>query len=238
VTYSHRSSVAALVGELLALDPKGDPEIVAAQAILARNGTTRRSVTSRGAALAILTAQPVITARDSHDPKAPTARARPCSTRSSGSGPTSAASIPEWGQVNRIRRGKVDLPIDGGPDTLRAVYGKPGDDGRLTALAGDTFIMLVSLGPRRRPLQPEHPPVRHGDPGRLEGGTTADQAPLFVAHALQAGAVHRSAAGRQRGRDLPARVSARAARNEALLASGVADALAGAHRPRRKGPGL
>ena len=31
---------------------------------------------------------------------------------------------PEWGQLNRIRRGALDLPIDGGPDVYRAVYGR------------------------------------------------------------------------------------------------------------------
>ena len=61
VTYSLRSTVAALVGELLGLDPKGDADIAAAQAILATWDYTTK-VSSRGAALAILTAQPVITA--------------------------------------------------------------------------------------------------------------------------------------------------------------------------------
>lgn len=140
--YSHRSSVATLVGELLALDPKGDEEIIAAQAILARWDYTTK-VTSRGAALAILTAQPVITGRDSHDPKTPTPRQALLEAIKLLK--THFGRLdPEWGQVNRIRRGKVDLPIDGGPDTLRAVYGQAGDDGRLTALAGDTFIMFVS----------------------------------------------------------------------------------------------
>jgi len=142
VTYSHRSNVAAFVGELLGLDPKGDADIAAAQAILAKWDYTTK-VTSRGAALAILTAQPVITARDSHDPKAPTARQALFDTIKLLKAHFGRLD-PEWGQVNRIRRGTVDLPIDGGPDTLRAVYGKPGDDGRLTALAGDTFIMFVT----------------------------------------------------------------------------------------------
>jgi penicillin amidase/acyl-homoserine-lactone acylase len=51
---------------------------------------------------------------------------------------------PEWGVVNRIRRGAVDLPIDGGPDVYRAVYGEPQADGTLTGVAGDTLIMFVT----------------------------------------------------------------------------------------------
>ena len=50
-----------------------------------------------------------------------------------------------WGEVNRIRRGDVDLPLGGGPDTLRAVYGgyELDEAGTLTAMAGDTYVMMV-----------------------------------------------------------------------------------------------
>ena len=51
---------------------------------------------------------------------------------------------PEWGEVNRLVRGSVNLPIDGGPDTLRAIYpGEIQDDVTLHATAGDTWIALV-----------------------------------------------------------------------------------------------
>jgi len=51
---------------------------------------------------------------------------------------------PEWGEVNRIVRGGVDMPIDGGPDILRAVYPEEiREDGRLHAFAGDTYIASV-----------------------------------------------------------------------------------------------
>ncbi len=36
------------------------------------------------------------------------------------------------------------MPIDGGPDTYRAVYGVPQPDGTLTAVDGDTLIMFVT----------------------------------------------------------------------------------------------
>jgi penicillin amidase/acyl-homoserine-lactone acylase len=51
---------------------------------------------------------------------------------------------PTWGEVNRYRRGTLDLPVDGGPDVFRAVYGETQKDGTLTANGGDTFIMFVS----------------------------------------------------------------------------------------------
>lgn len=177
-TYSRRSTVAAVVGELLALDPKGNPDIVEAQGILGRWDYTTR-VTSRGAALAILTAEPVLTGRDSHDPKGPTVRAALLDTIK-GLKTHFGRLDPEWGQVNRIRRGKVDLPIDGGPDTLRAVYGRPGDDGRLTALAGDTFIMFVTWD-RNGVLSSQS--IHQFGTATLDPADPhySDQAPLFAA---------------------------------------------------------
>lgn len=53
---------------------------------------------------------------------------------------------PEWGEVNRIVRGDVSMPLDGAPDVLRAIYGDPRDvasDGVMNALAGDTHIMIA-----------------------------------------------------------------------------------------------
>jgi penicillin amidase/acyl-homoserine-lactone acylase len=51
---------------------------------------------------------------------------------------------PEWGDVNRLVRGETSLPLDGGPDTLRAVYPEGlSDDGVLRDVAGDTWIALV-----------------------------------------------------------------------------------------------
>ena len=52
-----------------------------------------------------------------------------------------------WGLAAGVAGGVIlttGLPIDGGPDTYRAVYGVAQSDGTLTASAGDTFIMFVS----------------------------------------------------------------------------------------------
>ncbi len=53
---------------------------------------------------------------------------------------------PKWGEVNRLRRGTVDLPLRGGPDTLRAIYGDFEnfvENKGLVASAGDTHIMVA-----------------------------------------------------------------------------------------------
>jgi acyl-homoserine-lactone acylase len=47
------------------------------------------------------------------------------------------------GDFQRLRRGKVDLPLCGGPETLRAIIGVTGDDGHRIANNGDGFIMAV-----------------------------------------------------------------------------------------------
>ena len=48
-----------------------------------------------------------------------------------------------WGEVNRLRRGDVDLPVGGGPDILTALYASFAEDGRLVGLNGDGHIMIV-----------------------------------------------------------------------------------------------
>lgn len=56
---------------------------------------------------------------------------------------------PTWGEVNRLRRGAFDLPVNGGPDTLRAIY-TSGDlaDGPLTASGGDSYILYADWDDR------------------------------------------------------------------------------------------
>ena len=87
---------------------------------------------------------------------------------------------PEWGQLNHIRRGAVDLPIDGGADTYRSVWGMPQKDGTLTAVAGDTFIMFVSWD-RNGVLRSDS--IHQFGSATLDASSPhyADQTPLFVA---------------------------------------------------------
>ena len=87
---------------------------------------------------------------------------------------------PEWGQINRIRRGKVDLAIDGAPDIFRAVYGVPQSDGTLTAVGGDTFIMFVTWDKNGK-LSSQS--VHQFGSATLDESSPhyADQTPLFVA---------------------------------------------------------
>jgi len=176
IAYSARSDMAKLVAFVLALDPKGDADVVAAQRLL-RTWDRRTNVESRAAALAVLTALPMaddLEAGRMPNPHGPLLAAiRSLKTHFGRIDPT-------WGQVNRIIRGKVDLAIDGGPDTYRAVYGEAQKDGRLKAMAGDTFIMFVTWD-RAGALSSES--IHQFGSATLDPHSRhyADQTPLFVA---------------------------------------------------------
>ena len=88
---------------------------------------------------------------------------------------------PEWGEVNRLVRGDVDLPISGGPDILRAIYpAAVRPDGKLHANAGDTWIALVEWDANGD----QSAEVIHQFGAATLDQTSphyADQAPLFAA---------------------------------------------------------
>jgi acyl-homoserine-lactone acylase len=50
-----------------------------------------------------------------------------------------------WGEVMRLRRGAVDLPLDGGPDLLRAIYGRRTAEGILEGIAGDAYLSAITF---------------------------------------------------------------------------------------------
>ena len=52
-----------------------------------------------------------------------------------------------WQEVNRLRRGEVDLGLGGAPDVLHAIYGDLEEDGRFRGVAGDSYIMLITWLP-------------------------------------------------------------------------------------------
>ena len=83
------------------------------------------------------------------------------------------------GDYQRLRHGPKDLPVYGGPDTLRAIYAHQGSDGRRVADNGDGFIMLVEW--------PQGHAVRSQSIHQYGAATTrrasphyADQSPRFV----------------------------------------------------------
>ena len=181
LAYSVHSNIARMIAEILATDPHGNEDLIAAQRIL-RNWDRKTDIHDRGAALAVLMG---IRAAP-EEPGGPWKEPPVLALRQ-------AMTIlkehfgrldPEWGDVNRFRRGKLDLPVDGGPDVYRAVYGKQRDDGTLTAVDGDTFIMFVTWDKNGK-LSSQS--IHQFGSATLDASSPhyADQTPLFVAMKLK-----------------------------------------------------
>jgi penicillin amidase/acyl-homoserine-lactone acylase len=175
--YSARSDEARVFAEILAVDPGKDASLAQAHDIL-RHWDAKTDVANRAAALAILTIEPLIRARlEDKAPKPPADALRETiATLKAHFGRID----PEWGQVNRLRRGALNLPIDGGPDIFRGVYGERQPDGTLTAMAGDTFVMFVTWD-KAGQLSSES--IHQFGSATLDRKSRhyADQSPLFVA---------------------------------------------------------
>jgi penicillin amidase/acyl-homoserine-lactone acylase len=184
--YSVHSDLVQLVDQVVAMDlgnEKDSGDLRQAQQILQR-WDHRTNVANHSAALAVLMGEPALRARSEikgqTQPPAPSlilAKLREAvKTLQTHFGRLD----PEWGEVNRLRRGKVNLAIDGGPDIYRAVYGVPQPDGTLTAAGGDTFIMFVSWD-KSGTLTSES--IHQFGSATLDQNSLhyADQTPLFVA---------------------------------------------------------
>ncbi|MFI2813063.1 MULTISPECIES: penicillin acylase family protein [unclassified Microbulbifer] len=90
-----------------------------------------------------------------------------------------------YGAVNRHVRGGQGWPLNGGPDTLRAVYGGPlNGAGELENRAGDGYIMVVAWDDEGRVRSRA---VHNFGSATLDHTSPhyADQAPLFAAEKLR-----------------------------------------------------
>ena len=139
--YSDKSTLRKFVNDLLLFDFE-DESLRAAQTILKQwNGDTSR--TNRAAALAVLTGVQALGAQYIEEVMSPEAAFKSSIDlllKSHG------RLDPEWGEVNRLLRGDVNVALDGAPDVLRAIYGDPKDvrdDGVMNAVAGDTHIIFA-----------------------------------------------------------------------------------------------
>jgi acyl-homoserine-lactone acylase len=175
IAYSARSEIAQMIAEVCAVDPGQDVDLKAAQGLL-KAWDRRTDIHSRAAALAVLMGTEAHHYDDRPQVKPIDALRHAITTLKTHFGRID----PEWGQVNRFRRGTYDAAIDGGPDTYRAVYGVPQKDGTLTAVDGDTFIMFVTWD-RNGQLSSES--IHQFGSATLDKTSKhyADQSPLFVA---------------------------------------------------------
>ncbi|HEY6248853.1 MAG TPA: acylase [Candidatus Angelobacter sp.] len=186
LSYSARSEEIQVVDEAIAIDAGNSDDsgdLRKAQEIL-RQWDHRTDIQNRSAALAILTTEPVLRARTEikGKPQPPSQAEIIASLREAVR--TLKAHFgrldPEWGEVNRFRRGELNLAIDGGPDVYRAVYGVQQPDGTLSAAVGDTFIMFVTWD-KAGTLTSES--IHQFGSATLDQNSRhySDQSPLFVA---------------------------------------------------------
>jgi len=177
--YHPESDLMRLVVELVAQN-SDDPLIKEAQEVL-RNWDGDTAKTSRGAALAVITGLRAW----GYEIREVEAEADPMEML----GKTARELMekynrldPEWGEINRLQRGDVDVPLDGGPDILRAIYADRdgiAKSGQMNAFAGDTHIMYADWDEAGNlDLQSVH---QYGA-ATLDKDSPhfADQAPLFA----------------------------------------------------------
>lgn len=89
-----------------------------------------------------------------------------------------------WQEVNRLRRGAVDLGLGGGPDLLHAVYGSLEEDGRFRGFVGDSYVLLVSWD--RDGTVHSYSVHQYGSATlRPDSPHYADQSPLFARRKLK-----------------------------------------------------
>jgi penicillin amidase/acyl-homoserine-lactone acylase len=86
-----------------------------------------------------------------------------------------------WGELHRLRRGTVDLPLGGGPDVLNGVNART-VDARLVGRQGDSFVMLVELGADGVRSSSIH---QYGASNRPRSPHYADQSPTYLKRTLK-----------------------------------------------------
>jgi acyl-homoserine-lactone acylase len=92
---------------------------------------------------------------------------------------------PPLGDLVRLRQGKLDLPVDGGSDTLRAATTwDVADDGRLSLKHGDSFIMWIEWQPGQKVSSRSVQPFGAAST-RPQSPHYTDQMALFVEHRLK-----------------------------------------------------
>jgi acyl-homoserine-lactone acylase len=174
--YSTRSATARRLRALLGAAPPLDPLARQAQEQL-RQWDLRTDAQSPQAALAVLALRPL------HDNRPPAVGTdelvRRLETGAHQLQRTFGRLDVPWGEVSRLRRGAVDVPVGGAPDVLRAIYGSVGRDGRRSAFGGDSYVLLVEWDREGRVRSRSIHPFGSAT-ADARAPHYADQSPLFA----------------------------------------------------------
>jgi penicillin amidase/acyl-homoserine-lactone acylase len=180
MSYSPRSGAGAWLDRILSAPPSDDPTLRRAREHLAGWDLSTHP-DSTGAALGVLSLKPFLEARRAGRPPPDPLEALREAARSLMDH-HGRLEVP-WREVNRLRRGELDLGLGGGPDVLRAVYGSGPEQGRLVGKGGDSYVLLVDWGPdgvRSRSIHQYGSATLDADSPHY-----ADQAPLFSQRKLK-----------------------------------------------------
>ena len=184
--YIREDYVDAMMDGVEALDLSADPELAKAQKLIADWDMSADSV-GAGDSIALLMIRPWMSAEYQNkplpDPKEELQRSADHLMTHFG------RLDPPMSELLRLRQKpgpySVDLPLDGGSDTLRAsTLWDVDDDGRLSVRHGDSFVMFVEWQPGKRvrseSIQPFGAAIT-----RPESKHFTDQSALFVKHQLK-----------------------------------------------------
>jgi penicillin amidase/acyl-homoserine-lactone acylase len=139
--YAQESDAQRIVAEILAADFAGDADLIAGQQLL-RRWRGGAEADDPAAALAILSATPVVMAKLQGKPP-PSVLGSYRAAQRTLLRYHGRLGVP-WGEVNRFRRGPLDLPANGGPDVLRALEDfELEDDGTYAVNSGDSLVIFV-----------------------------------------------------------------------------------------------
>lgn len=179
---SRFSYLGAWFGELLAVDPKGDPLLTRAHQLLAQwdwNYDGKGPADSLAFSVLRVPNRWHYERKPKPDPRTVLLEGATYLQKHFG-----RLDIP-LGDFIRLQQGKVDLPLDGGPDSLRAATSYDElPDGRLAIKHGDSFIMFVAWDKAGKVSSQSIQPFGAAST-RPESPHYTDQARLFVEHRLK-----------------------------------------------------
>ena len=184
--YVREDYVDAMMDGVEALDLSTEPELAKAQKLLVEWDMNADSV-GPGDSIALMMIRPWMSAEYQNKPL-PDAKEE--LKRSAEHLMTHFGRLdPPMSELLRLRQGPgpyaVDLPLDGGSDTLRAsTLWNVEDDGRLAVRHGDSFLMFVEWEPGKRVRSESIQPFGAATT-RPESKHYTDQAALFVKHRLK-----------------------------------------------------
>ncbi|MBR0552311.1 penicillin acylase family protein [Stakelama marina] len=165
--------------DILAVDPQGDAQLAKAHDVLAKWDW---NYDGKGPADA-LAAMLLRTGNEWHYFRKPETSPRDALKKAAAHLQKYFGRLdPPLGEVLRLRQGKVDLPLDGGPDVLRAMARwDVDDDGRLAVFHGDSFIMFITWRPDGKVLSKSIQPFGAATT-RPKSPHYTDQMKLFAEH--------------------------------------------------------